>query len=103
MPIFNLSRRFRFPLLGGLYSIVSLASFMAAYYIRFDGNVPREYLDQMLQVAGWAVVAQAGIMVATGQASVLSTYFSMVDRNRPAVLSITHKFLSLVTCQDGYH
>jgi len=79
MPIFNLSRRFRFLLLGGLYSIVSLAAFMAAYYIRFDGYVPREYLDQMLQVAGWAVVAQAGIMVVTGQASVLSTYFSMVD------------------------
>jgi FlaA1/EpsC-like NDP-sugar epimerase len=79
MPISNLSRRFRFLHLGGLYSIVSLAAFMAAYYIRFDGNVPREYIYQMQQVVGWAVVAQAGVMVATGQASVLSTYFSMVD------------------------
>ena len=79
MPIYNLPRLFRFLLLGGLYCIVSLAAFMAAYYVRFDGNVPREYIAQMLQIVGWAIVSQAGIMVATGQASVLPTYFSMVD------------------------
>jgi FlaA1/EpsC-like NDP-sugar epimerase len=79
MPIANLRRRLRVLPLGGLYSVVSLAAFMAAYYVRFDGNVPREYIAQMLQIVGWAVVSQAGIMVATGQASVLPTYFSMVD------------------------
>ena len=79
MPISNLRFPFRFLPLGVLYSIVSLAAFMAAYYVRFDGNVPREYIAQMLQIVGWVVVSQAGIMVATGQASVLPTYFSMVD------------------------
>jgi FlaA1/EpsC-like NDP-sugar epimerase len=79
MSIYNLSGYFRFLPLVGLYSIVSFAAFIASYYIRFDGNVPREYIDQILQIVGWAVVAQAGVMVATGQASVLPTFFSMVD------------------------
>jgi FlaA1/EpsC-like NDP-sugar epimerase len=74
-----LSGRSQFLLLGVLYSVVSFAAFTAAYYIRFDGNVPREYIDQMFQIVGWAVVAQAGVMVVTGQASVLPTFFSMVD------------------------
>jgi FlaA1/EpsC-like NDP-sugar epimerase len=79
MFFYKLSGYFRFLPLVSLYSIVSFTAFIASYYIRFDGNVPREYIDQMLQIVGWAVVAQAGVMVATGQASVLPTFFSMVD------------------------
>jgi FlaA1/EpsC-like NDP-sugar epimerase len=79
MPISNFYRHLRFLPLGGIYCLVSLTALIAAYFTRFDGNVPREYFDQMLQVVAWVVVSQAGVMVATGQASVLPTYFSMVD------------------------
>jgi FlaA1/EpsC-like NDP-sugar epimerase len=79
MPIANRRRLFRFLSLAGLYSIVSLTAFAASYFVRFDGRIPREYLLQLLQTLGWAVLAQTGVLVATGQASVLPTYFSMVD------------------------
>jgi FlaA1/EpsC-like NDP-sugar epimerase len=69
----------RFLALFGLYSLVSLAAFLAAYLVRFDGNIPGFYMVQLLSAVAWVVLVQTCVLVAAGQASVLPTYFSLVD------------------------
>lgn len=72
-------RIFRFTALTSLYLLVSLVAFVAAYFVRFDGSIPAEYRGQMFRMLGWAMLVHTGVLVVTGQASVLPTYFSMVD------------------------
>lgn len=69
----------RFILLIGIYSVISAVTFPAAYLIRFDSEIPSEYIDQMLWLIPFAVIAKTGILIAFGQASTLPAYFSMVD------------------------
>ncbi len=52
---------------------------MAAYLARFDGNISDLYLAQFRHVVSYAVLVQTCVLSATGQASVLPTYFSLVD------------------------
>jgi FlaA1/EpsC-like NDP-sugar epimerase len=73
------SRLLRFLALAILYALVSLSAFVAAYLVRFDGYIPDLYLAQLRQVVSWAVLVQTCVLAATGQASVLPTYFSLVD------------------------
>lgn len=79
MPIVKKLRLFRFLALIGLYSLVSLAAFLAAYSLRFDGNIPEHYTVQLWNAVAWVVLGQTCVLVAAGQASVLPTYFSLVD------------------------
>jgi FlaA1/EpsC-like NDP-sugar epimerase len=72
-------RILRFTSLTCLYLLISLTAFSAAYFVRFDGKIPTEYRTQMLSTLGWAVLVHTGMLVAMGQASVLPTYFSIVD------------------------
>jgi FlaA1/EpsC-like NDP-sugar epimerase len=72
-------RRPQFLALIILYSLLSLAAFVAAYFVRFDGDVPSRYMIQLRQAVGWFVLVQTCVLAATGQASVLPWYFSMVD------------------------
>ena len=79
MNIFKQFRLIRFLALLSLYSLVSLAALVAAYLFRFDGNVPSEYMVQLLRFMVWVVFFQTCVLATTGQASVLPTYFSLVD------------------------
>lgn len=65
--------------LTGLYVAVSLLAFAAAYGIRFDGQVPAEYLDQFAWNVGWVMALQVGCLLLAGQAHVLPTFFGMRD------------------------
>jgi FlaA1/EpsC-like NDP-sugar epimerase len=79
MHIAKRCRLYRFVALFGLYSVVSLAAFSAAYLVRFDGNIPSQYIVQLGEASVWVVLVQTCVLVAMGQASVLPTYFSLVD------------------------
>jgi FlaA1/EpsC-like NDP-sugar epimerase len=79
MPIAQKLRLFRFLALFGLYSLVSLSAFLAAFLVRFDGRIPGYYMVQLWNAVAWVVLVQTCVLVAAGQASVLPTYFSLVD------------------------
>lgn len=79
MPTAKKLRLFRFLALFGLYSLVSLSAFLAAYLVRFDGNIPGHYMVQLWNAVAWVVLVQTCVLVAAGQANVLPTYFSLID------------------------
>jgi FlaA1/EpsC-like NDP-sugar epimerase len=73
------SRLLRFRTLASLYALVSLAAFVAAYLARFNGYISDLYLAHLRHVVSYAVLVQTCVLAATGQASVLPTYFCLVD------------------------
>ena len=69
----------RFFLSMGMYAVISSVSFLSAYFIRFDGEIPAAYSHQMFRLIPFAVVAKTAILIAFRQANSLLTYFSLVD------------------------
>lgn len=103
MPSINYRRLLRFFSLVALYCFVSFVTFLGSYYIRFDSNVPHEYVVQMMRLVGWAVLVQAGTLVVAGQASILPRYFSIVDL-RSLIISnaVSGLILVLVSSISGF-
>jgi FlaA1/EpsC-like NDP-sugar epimerase len=79
MLLHNRIRLIRITLLIGLYSVIGAVSFTAAYVVRFDSGIPSEHRNQMFQLMPFAVVAQTAILIAFGQASTLTNFFSLID------------------------
>lgn len=62
-----------------MYLLVSFFAFIAAYFVRFDGSIPATYVGQLMSMVLWAMAVHTGTLMLMGQASVLPTYFSIVD------------------------
>ena len=79
MPQLTKKRAFRFLSLVCMYLLVSFFAFIAAYFVRFDGSIPATYVGQLMSMVLWAMAVHTGTLMLMGQASVLPTYFSIVD------------------------
>jgi FlaA1/EpsC-like NDP-sugar epimerase len=79
LPITHRHRLPRFLFLIVLYALISCASWLAAYFIRFDGDIPRHYIEQLQHAVGWVIFVQTFVLTAMGQANVLTAFFSLVD------------------------
>jgi FlaA1/EpsC-like NDP-sugar epimerase len=59
-----------------------LISWVAAFELRFDFDVPWEYQERMRLYIGWVVLLKLGLLYAFGQFAGLLSYFSIPDLRR---------------------
>lgn len=97
MPIFKHRRLIRFLGLTGLYSLVSFFAFVSAYLVRFDGDIPGHYLIQLRHIVALVIFVQTCSLAATGQCSVLPSYFSLVDLRMLVLTNFISCFLLFAT------
>ncbi len=97
MPIFKHRRLIRFLGLTGLYSLVSFFAFVSAYFVRFDGDIPGHYLIQLRHIVALVIFVQTCSLAATGQCSVLPSYFSLVDLRMLVLANFISSFLLFAT------
>jgi FlaA1/EpsC-like NDP-sugar epimerase len=90
-------RLIRFSSLFGLYFSISFFAFVSAYLLRFDGDIPNRYIVQLRSASIWVLLAQTCVLVVMGQASVLPTYFSLVDLRSLILANLLSGFLVYLT------
>ena len=76
---------------------MSAASFFA-YYIRFDGQLAGDFKGfqpQMIRVWPWIIFIQIFSLILVGQATVLPTYFSVIDLKRQLIAITPSTFVLL--------
>ncbi|WPJ96010.1 nucleoside-diphosphate sugar epimerase/dehydratase [Coraliomargarita algicola] len=64
------------------YSIISLASYWAAYELRFDFNVPENHGVDRINTLTWVVGLQLMLLIASGQFNSILSYFRLPDALR---------------------
>lgn len=64
------------------YALVSVASYWAAYELRFDFNVPENHALDRLNTLAWVVGLQLMLLFAAGQVDSILSYFRLPDALR---------------------
>lgn len=72
-------RVFRILIVSVFYALISYCGFFSAYYVRFDGEIPSNYLAQFNCLASLLVGVQVASLIMSRQCSVVIYYFSLVD------------------------
>ena len=88
MRLTKISRLVGISSLVSLYALVSAFAFFLAYWIRFDCQLTRqfnEFVPQMVRVGPWVIFIQVFSLILIGQATVLPTYFSVIDLKRQLI------------------
>jgi FlaA1/EpsC-like NDP-sugar epimerase len=74
--------RMRVPILLAAYSIVFILASFSALALRFDWDVPPEFLRRWWHSIGWVLVLKLGLLGLFGQFRSLLTFFSFPDAKR---------------------
>jgi len=69
------------------YGLVAVAAFLSSYLVRFDGSIPRTFVQQLLQALPWVVLAKVVALVSVGQARSLPGFFSLIDLREVLIAS----------------
>ena len=69
----------RVPLLVASYSLIFCVSSVLALLIRFDLNIPPEFLQRWVHALPWVIALKLGILALFGQFRSLLTFFSFPD------------------------
>ncbi len=88
MRLTKISRLVGISSLVSLYALVSAFAFFLAYWIRFDCQLTgqfNEFVPQMVRVGPWVIFIQVFSLILIGQATVLPTYFSVIDLKRQLI------------------